>query len=330
MSPKTATVQQVSGETWGRTRAMASEIAMRVRPRDGEDVGAAVAKAVAIFQQVEASCTRFDPESSLMRANEHRDSWCPVDPCSFVALLEAANAYEETGGRFDPRVLEDLLTLGYDRSFNLMPQRTPSPASAQSSGRRRPPSRRPLRPWQPGFHHEDRLVLLGDRPVDLGGIGKGLAVRWASDQLSVVSDDFLVDAGGDCYCAGSAPDGDPWKIGIEDPFGDPHPVMVLAVSDRAVTTSSTRLRRWHHGDEEFHHLVDPRSGRPGGKGLTAVTVVGEDPASSEVWAKALFLEGSADIANLARRKALAALWIAQDGSVAMSAPMERFVCWSRT
>lgn len=330
MSPKTATVEQVSGETWGRTRSMASEIAIRVRPRDDLDAGRAVTKAISIFERVESSCTRFDPNSSLMLANEHRNNWHQVDQCCFAAILEAANAYVETGGRFDPRVLEDLVALGYDRSFNLMPQRTPSGIHSQSNGRRRPPSRRPRPTWQPGFRHDDRLVLLGDHAVDLGGIGKGLAVRWASDQLSVVSDNFLVDAGGDCYCAGTAPDGQSWKIGIEDPRGDPHPLVVLAVTDRAVTTSSIRLRRWRRGDEEIHHLVDPRSGKPGGMGLAAVTVVGEDPAISEVWSKALFLEGTAGIGDLARRKALAALWIAQDGSVAMSAPMERFVCWSRS
>ena len=55
-----------------------------------------------------------------------------------------------------------------------------------------------------------------------------------------------------------------------------------------------RVHAWTAADgRAVHHLVDPRTGEPGGDGLLAVTVAGPDPAWAEVWSKTLFLEGAA-------------------------------------
>jgi len=170
-------------------------------------------------------------------------------------------------------------------------------------------------------------VLLGES-VDLGGIGKGLAVRWSSQELAAITDNYLVEAGGDCYCAGVASDGAPWRIGIEDPTGAAEPIAVLSLKNRAATTSSIRLRQWRAGDRVVHHLIDPRTQRPGGDDLVAVTVVGKDPAAAEVDSKVLFLAGR-QIAATARHHGIAALWVDVHGQVSTSASMERHLLWQR-
>ena len=56
-------------------------------------------------------------------------------------------------------------------------------------------------------------------PVDLGGIGKGLALRWAAAGLVAEAlTDFLLEAGGDRRRSGRL-GGEPWFVGIEDPAG---------------------------------------------------------------------------------------------------------------
>ncbi len=111
----------------------------------------------------------------------------------------------------------------------------------------------------------------------------------------------------------AAPDGGPWRIGVEDPLNPDQPIAVLAVSDRAVATSSVRIRRWTAGSSQVHHLIDPRTGLPGGAGLCAVTVVGDDVADAEVNAKTLFLEGRDAIADAVRSELTAACWVTTDG-----------------
>ena len=283
----------------------------------------ALGRALEVFHSVEETCTRFDPTSPLMRANRRPKRWTEVPTLLYLAIEEAHLAYERTAGYFDPRVIEELVALGYDQSLAFSSgDVVTSKSRARSTSTSRPP-------WRPGFRDGSHEVRLG-APVDLGGIGKGLAVRWASRHLAGVTPNYLVEAGGDCYCAGVASDGAAWRVGIEDPAGGAEPLAVLSLSDRAVTTSSVKLRRWRSGDDMVHHLIDPRTGRSGGGDLVAVTVVGRDPAESEVDSKFLFLAGADHIAALARRNGVAALWVDAGGAVGFSDAMHPHFLWQRS
>jgi thiamine biosynthesis lipoprotein len=172
-------------------------------------------------------------------------------------------------------------------------------------------------------------------PVDLGGIGKGLALRWAAAALDRClatapgrTLGYLVDAGGDIVASGT-PDGTaPWLVAIEDPAGGTEPVAVVAIRGRGgIATSSIRRLRWEHDGRTVHHLIDPRTGEPGGDGLAAVTVAGPDPAWAEVWSKALFLEGAAGIAATARARGIAAWWVTSDGRLEMTAAARVRTAW---
>ena len=322
-------------------RAMATAVTVRVPvpgtapPERRHELEAAARSALAVFGDVEAACTRFDPDSPLIRANRSPGRWHRVPPVLLEAIAEAKRAHDATGGRVDPRVLRQLVALGYDRTLpfgRADVDLVPAPRSRGSGG-----AGHPSGAWRPRLRHGTGEVLIGSDPIDLGGIGKGLAVRLAAARLARAGSDHLVDAGGDCVCAGEAPGGGPWLVGVEDPTvpgtddaGEPAgPLAVLALSDRAVATSSIRLRRWRSAGAPVHHLIDPRTGRPGGAGLLAVTVAGDDPAVAEAWSKALFLAGRRGIADLARRRQLAALWVDDHRQVALTAGMQRYVRWQR-
>ena len=185
----------------------------------------------------------------------------------------------------------------------------------------------PAGPWLPGLDPESSAVRLGPDPIDLGGIGKGMAVRMAADELRGAGVAALVEAGGDCHLAGPGPEGDGWKVAVEDPRGSDEPAAVLQLADVACATSSVRLRTWQVDGRTVHHLVDPRTGEPGRSGLVAVTVVSEDAARAEVWSKALLLAGPDEAAVLADRHQLAALWIDEEAQLTCSAQMQPLVIW---
>ncbi len=301
----------------GSVNAMASDVTIHGSPSGAR--APAVDDALAVFTDVDVTCTRFNPQSALMRVNGSPDRWHRVPPILFDALREAHRAYQRTKGCFDPRVLRDLVGLGYDRS---MPFRRGGVTTSGSEwGRRRPPE-----PWRPRFRGGTE-VHLGGQPVDLGGIGKGLAIRWAAAQLTRHVGDYLIDAGGDCLCRGHDPDGHGWRIGVEDPRGGERPLAVLELRDRACATSSVRLRRWQCRGKTVHHLLDPRTGRPGGAGLLAVTVIDDDPAAAEVLSKTLFLRGRSRIADEATRLGAAVYWVASDGRTGESPAFSNYVIW---
>lgn len=317
----------LESEIIATTRAMATEVTIKIAPTKGShelrESDDALRGALEVFHAVETACTRFDPTSPLMRANAAPARWHKVPAVLYEALREANIAHQRTEGRFDPRVLEDLVALGYDRSLAF--------ASGNVVTAPRPVRRASTRqrgPWRPRFRGGSHEVLLGEA-VDLGGIGKGLAVRWSSQVLAPRHANYMIEAGGDCYCAGVARDGDNWRVGVEDPFGGDEPLAVLSLRDRAATTSSVRLRHWRAGGEVVHHLIDPRTGRPGGKSLVAVTVVGKDPAAAEIDSKTLFLADH-QIARAARQQGIAALWVHANGAVDSSANMNRYVMWQRS
>lgn len=331
-----------------RFRAMNTDVTLHL-VGSGDGGRGALSAARQVFVDVETACTRFDPTSPLMRANEAGADWYRVPPVCFEAICEAASAHVATNGLFEPRVLDVLLALGYDRTLPfedgpVQLQAGRSPAGVPKAQRSPPPAgpTDAVPMWQPGLDRPGLGVRIGPRPIDLGGIGKGLAVRRAARLLEATGQAFLVEAGGDCALGGGGPDGDGWKVGVEDPLaGDPPsgtdrpdaelPVAVLSLSDTGCATSSLRRRAWtvegHVGAEQVHHIVDPRTGRSAAGGLRSVTVVLPDPARAEVWSKSLLIAGRHAIAGLAADRGLAALWVDDEGRLGLNRAMAPHVIW---
>jgi thiamine biosynthesis lipoprotein len=270
------------------------------------------AEVVDEFERSEDAMSRFRNASELTELNRAAGSGREVVVGRRLerAIVAADRATRVTGGRFDPRVLADLDRLGYRGA----------PLPATSAGwdgglvvTARDSATRIACRVAPG-----RLRL--DRPVDLGGIGKGLALRWAAARLERGGfRSYLLEAGGDLVARGQGPDGGVWQVGIEDPAADLRPLAVISIDDLAIATSSVGVHAWLVDGRPVHHLLDPATGEPGGSGLLAVTVAAADPAWAEVWSKCLFLAGRSGIASVARARGLAAWWVGTDGGLEMTA-----------
>ncbi len=288
-----------------RWRAMASPISLHL-PDLPDRVGEAVARAAAAdIAESEQAMSRFREDAELVQLNARLGEWVDVSPRLYRALSASWQAGRRTGGLFDPRVLRTLEALGY--------------AGAE----------RKDAPDEPGewlFRAPRRRLVMLRAPVDLGGIGKGLAVRWAAKIVRRVTSNYLLNAGGDLLAEGKGPDGSGWQVGVENPEKEGALSAALRTQGRcAVCTSSIARLRWHYGGVPVHHLIDPRTGRPGGGGLWAVTVLGPDPAWAEVQSKTLFLHGAEGIAAAARGRAV--IWIAQDGGLHVTTEAEPSVFW---
>jgi thiamine biosynthesis lipoprotein len=304
---------------------MASPLRLTVTGDAGQARTAALAwQAVReTFEAAEQALSRFREDSDLTSLN--RSCGRPTATRSRLlvrALTVADRAHRRTAGRFDPRVLGDLERLGLHGAA--IPG-VPARIRAADAG------------------HDRILQRAGragpvwiDVPVDLGGIGKGLALRWAArsaaaplGELLSRGGGFLLDAGQDLVTRGLGPDGEPFLVDVEDPAGALESLAVIRLPrDGAVATSSVRLRRWTAPDgRQAHHLIDPRTGEPGGAGLQAVTVAGVDPAWAEVWSKSLFVEGVRRIGPAARHEGLAAWWVTADQVLEMTPAARSLTVW---
>lgn len=283
------------------------------------------------FDFADAALSAFRATSSVSRLNATAGSGrlVTVESRLYRALAASSRAWRVTAGRFDPRVFDDLVGLGHPALTasmrSLANERQESPETGTMD------TRDDGAQWLRRLPRERAVAIT--RRVDLSGIGKGLALRWAwrrlEAQVSIgTGTGALLEAGGDLVAGGLAPDGGPWRIGIEDPAGSEAPVAVVDVVNGALCTSSVRLNRWTTaGGQSAHHLIDPLTHAPGGAGMVSVTVAAADPAWAEIWSKSLFLSGSARIAETARRTSLAAWWVTAAGALEMTARARVLTRW---
>jgi FAD:protein FMN transferase len=287
------------------------------------------------FDEVDRALSRFrgDSDATELNGRAGDGSWVEVGDRLYWALAASCRAWRLTDGAFDPRVFRDLERLGY----------AGAPVGTRSSG----PDALAQQPrstfaatgtdWLDRDPRTKRVRIAA--PVDFGGIGKGLAVRWAFRRLAVALGSepgsgsgcgAMIDAGGDILLAAPSPDGGAWSIGIEDPAGGEAPIAVVTMWRGAICTSSIRKLRWTGpAGRPVHHLIDPSTGDPGGNGMVSVTVAAADPAWAEVWSKALFLTGPGRIAERARQLGLAAWWLADDGVLSMTPAARQVTAWTR-
>jgi thiamine biosynthesis lipoprotein len=202
-------------------------------------------------------------------------------------LLERAKeAVRRTGGRFDPSILPALEATGYDRSIERV-MATPRLAT----GEPRPAAG--LQGWESVRIDRARgeVQLLPGMRIDLGGVAKGAFV----DRLALEVSSWpggCIDAGGDLLVWGTPPDGDSWRIGIEDPFHPATEVLVADVYDFSrigVATSGTYRRCWSARERLVHHLIDPSSGVPLVDDVRSLTTFAPDVTSAEIASKALMV-----------------------------------------
>lgn len=121
--------------------------------------------------------------------------------------------------------------------------------------------------------------------LDPSGYVKGWAVERAAALLSAAgSPNHLVNGGGDVQCAGERAPGQPWRVGIADPFHQGGLALVVAAADCAVATSGTA--------ERGAHILDPHTGRPA-TGLASLTIIGPSLSLADAYATAAVAMGPA-------------------------------------
>lgn len=261
------------------------------------------------FMEAEATLTRFDPDSPLSQLNRLQGRWVAVPPLLLQAITLALQAAAATGGAFDPTVLDALEAAGYTRSFELGqdPPGPPRPAGRWQEVQVAPAAGAVWLP--PGVR------------LDLGGIGKGLAVDHGLALLGR-ENRAMINAGGDLAFRSPHGQGD-LLVEVEDPWDPGRTLAEFRLRRGAVATSSTLGRRWGQG---LHHIIDPATGRPARSGIVAATVVAETAVRAEVLAKACIVLGRAGALNLLHRHGSPGLLVTEQGEVILTPGLEEYLC----
>ena len=260
--------------------------------RTNPEVDAAIDRAFGWFQEIEARCTRFIPNSELMQLTAQAGVPVPASAILFQAVQFALMVAEESGGAFDPTVGHRMEARGFNREHRtgeiihttITPDDDVSFRDVQLD-----PDRRTIRLRRP-------LTL------DLGAVAKGLAVDTAARELEPFKD-FAIDAGGDLYLGGLNPQGTPWTVGIRHPRQDQAMIESLRVSNQAVCTSGDYERRTH--------ILDPRTKTPSDT-VASATVVASGAMLADALATAAFVLGPEEGIDLLTRLGVEGLIVTPD------------------
>ena len=233
-----------------------------------------------MIRSLEAEMSVTDPDSEIAVINENGYGKVTGDTSDLISA--ALSLCKRTDGALDISVYPIVHAWG----FTTGNYQVPDDASIQAL--------LPLVDYTQIDYQQDSgdIQLPDGMEIDLGSVAKGYAGQKAADFLKengVTSG--LLSLGGNIQAIGSKPDGSPWKIGIQDPFQNESPMMVLSVTDKSVVTSGGYERYFQQDGKTYWHIMDPSTGYPAENGLVSVTIVGTDGMLCDGLSTSLFVMG---------------------------------------
>lgn len=266
--------------------AMGSQLKVTLWTTDETTAIAAADRVSREFDRLESLLSIWTDGSDVVRLNAAAgQAPVPVSRDTIEVLTAARIASDWTAGKFDITfgALADLWKFDHDQD-NTVPD--PSAIAA----------RLPLVDHPAVQIDTTKRTAFISRPgvrVHLGGIGKGYALDLAVAMLK--SDgftDFLIQAGGDLYAAGTN-NGTPWTLGIADPRGAHEPFAAVEVRDATLSTSGDYERFFMKDGVRYHHLIDPDRGEPA-RLCRSVTIVAGRALIADVLSTGVFIMGPED------------------------------------
>lgn len=138
-----------------------------------------------------------------------------------------------------------------------------------------------------------------DVRIDLGGIAKGYAADRAAEIVSGLGiDQALINLGGDLVALGGKSDGEPWNVGIRDPWDASRISEVLPLRNQAVATSGNYEQFFKYDGHLYHHIIDPKIAQPGAGGFASLSIIGNNCRDADALATGLFFLGDRETQRL--------------------------------
>lgn len=278
-----------------KTRFLMDTICVIQAPSEGlgrRGTEAAIERAFDRMAGLDAKLNVHRPGSEGYLFNNERR---PISDPEIYSLVEKGLAVSrETGGAFDMTAYPLTELWGF-YDYGSSTQTVPSDAAVKKALSKVGWRRIALR--QGKVFPED-----GEVKLDLGGIAKGYilgaAVRSLKDS-GVPS--ALIIAGGQVQAFGTAAKDRPWRVGVRNPRREGYMASLEFSEETGIATSGDYERFFEEKGVRYHHILDPRTGRPA-RGLMSASVLMGDPLMADALSTAFFVMGRERSAEYARRR----------------------------
>lgn len=286
------------------------------------DEVSSVELASSAFQEIERIDSKFSKDSKNMRSiNTSNGNWVSVDEETFSIIETCLEVSSNTDGAFDPTVYRLVKLWGFESSNS-----TPSvPSNIRINEEIKTVGYRNIITDEENC----RIKLLNDAMVDLSGIAKGYAVDKAIEVIKGIDPDATgyIDAGGDIGIIGPKYGERPWVIGIRHPRSDraSDAIEYLKMYEGAVATSGDYERFFIEEGIRYHHLIDPKTGRPARNNTISSTVINKSAMLADAYATAAFIMGKSPGVTFLPRYGSLVLLIQDDLSIYKTPGIESYI-----
>ena len=128
--------------------------------------------------------------------------------------------------------------------------------------------------------------------IDFGGIGKG----YITDELvKMLTDEgvesAIINLGGNVFGLNKKPDGSLWNVAIRDPDEPENYMAAIRIGNSAVITSGGYERYFEENGKIYHHILNPKTGKPSDSNLKSVSVVSKNATLADALSTSLFIMG---------------------------------------
>ncbi len=153
--------------------------------------------------------------------------------------------------------------------------------------------------------------------LDLGGMKGYTADRAAAVIKAQGVTDAVIAVAGDIWVLGHRDDGKPWRIGVQHPREKDKVLAVLDLSDKYISTSGDYERFVIREKKRYHHIIDPRTGKPS-RGVISATLIGDKGALIDPLSKAPFILGPEEGLKIVKTAGAEAIIVDDQGKVYMT------------
>ncbi len=269
--------------------AMNTSITVTVYAKSKAKAETAIRKAFDEIARIEHVLEPLKGDGDLQRINRGGDGvWWDMNPDIRAVLMKSKYYFDMTGGAFDPTIgpvkwLWDFENGGRVPAGDELARALPlvGLGGVEIKGDR------------------FRFTKAGMK-LDFGAIAKGYAVDRMADVLRRNGvNSALVNAGGNIITIGKKPKNEDWIIGVRHPRNDAT-IRVEPAPYIAVATSGDYERYFIKDGVRYHHILDPKTGKPSGKSISA-TVWTTTAMDADALSTTLFVLGPERGIELARR-----------------------------
>lgn len=135
------------------------------------------------------------------------------------------------------------------------------------------------------------FLKLKGMKIGFGALGEGYATdKCRAMMIAKGIQAGIINGSGDMSIWGKQPNGQPWKIGITNPFKPEKVLAVVPLNQGAVTTSGSYEKFVVFNGKRYSHIINPATGYPA-TGLCSVTVFGPNAETANGLSTSLMVLG---------------------------------------